>query len=167
MKAVHDYYLSFCWIETFMGNDTGNLTADWLCDYCVSFTRVMLLLFSPLFGIATSQHQGDYIVTDQVWYCKGLLMLFFVMIYFILTPIDIDPKVIHEHINIFMRCTDAFHKHSQHITETTFRRRNKTSCHCLCWKRRSKYIALWDVVTIWYVRVRFSSWNQSLRYWGK
>ena len=120
MKELHDQQLAFCRIEMFMGNGSGKLTSGWLYDNLVSFSRVMLVYFAPLFNIAQKQQGIYYYITDQERSCKALLVLFYVMICHIMSHIDIDPAVIHEHIKIFMSCADNFHNNSEDIFDNNF-----------------------------------------------
>ena len=119
MKEVKDLQLSFCCLEIFMGNDSGKLTAGWLCDHCVAFSRVMLVYFAPLFHKYTMQErEPNYIQQERA--CKALLISFYVMISLIMSPLDVDPSVIKEHIKVFMTCADVFHQYSGEVMKRNF-----------------------------------------------
>ena len=119
MKEVKDLQLSFCCLEIFMGNDSGKLTAGWLCDHCVAFSRVMLVYFAPLFHKYTIQErEADYIQQESA--CKALLISFYVMISLIMSPLNVDATVIKEHIKVFMTCADVFHQYSGEVMKRNF-----------------------------------------------
>ena len=131
MKKLKDFQLSFCRLEIFMGNDSGKLTAGWLCGHCIAFSRVMLVYFAPLFHKYTMQErEPNYIQQERA--CKALLISFYVMISLIMSPLDVDPSVIKEHIKVFMTCADVFHQYSGEVTKGIFWKDNQFFyCPCL------------------------------------
>ena len=103
MLNISDYKLKSWRLEIFNYGSSTAYTTGWLCDNCVAFSRIMPVTFTVLFNGIVEKSNEKY-SQSLVEALSATIISLFVLIYQVMSPDDISPAVIHQHVKVFLSC---------------------------------------------------------------